>query len=192
MKFYKIITYLCIVLLNYSCATLKKNEIIENKVELTRENLNLIDGTYKIDENKYLSYSDYFLGSFCTNKESKLVYKIRKKSGIEPLFFITLSVLNKNKIKAKLKINNSVLKTYTIRGKIKNGYFEQNRKGYILPALLINEFQSYKFRIGLLNDGNIITDSKKVDFGTVYFFSPFNNSGSNYNLRHNRILNLKK
>jgi len=101
--------------------------------------------------------------------------------------------LNKNKIKAELKVNNNILKTYTIKGKIKNGYFEQNRKGYILPALLMNEFHSYKFRIGLLNTTTIIiTDFKKVNFGTVYFFSPFNDSESKYNLKHIRILNDKK
>ncbi len=191
MRFHKIILYLCIILLNYSCATLKGSEIVNNKVELTKENLNLINGNYKINEKEYPSYLNYFLGSFFTNKESILVYKIKKKTDVKPLFFMTLSVLNKNKIKAELKINDSILKTYTIKGKIKNGYFEQNRKGYILPALLFNEYHSYKFRIGLLNNGNIMTDSKKVNFGTVYFFSPFNDSGSNYNVKHIKILNQK-
>lgn len=192
MRFHKITTYLCVILLNYSCATLKETKIVESKIELTKENLNLINGIYRINDNEYPLYLDYFFGSFFTNKESMIVYNIKEEARVEPLFFINLSVLNKNKIKAQLKVNNTVLKTYTIKGKIKNGYFEQNRKGYILPALLINVFHSYKFRIGLLNDRNIITDFKNIDFGTVYFFSPFNNSKSKYNLKHTRISNHKK
>jgi len=70
MRSHKIILYLCIIFLNYSCATLKDSEVVKSKVELTKENLNLIDGTYKIDENEYPSYLNYFLGSFFTNKES--------------------------------------------------------------------------------------------------------------------------
>ncbi len=186
MNLYKLIFYLSFLLLNYSCATFKENKIIENKIDLNNKNLKLINGTYKINKNQKPYYLDYFWGAFYTMKEWKAVYNMKLKKA--PSYFITLKAVNENTIYATLKVNNNFLKSYIIRGKIKNGYFEQNRQYYFIPALIFNEFYSYKFRIGLLKNYDLITDCKKIDFGTVYFFSSFNNSAYDYNVRHCKVL----
>ncbi|WP_158974962.1 hypothetical protein [Cellulophaga sp. L1A9] len=157
----------------------------EHQIKLTNENLHLINGTYENNERMSPPYLDYFWGSYLKNKEFKVVSK--KVFQEKNPYVVTLKVVNKKKVNATVKIKGSILKTYTIRGRVKNGYFEQNRKMYILPALLINEYHSSKFRIGLLEDHKLITDFRKIEFGTVYFFKPYENSTSYYNLPHNSI-----
>ncbi|MFI8605196.1 hypothetical protein ACIGCP_12080 [Cellulophaga baltica] len=184
-SFLKHVACWCMLLFICSCATLKKTALAPNQIELTAENLYLINGTYENNTSEGPPYLDYFWGSYLRAKEFKIVSKQVNKEN-KP-YLVTLKVLTRKKIRASVTINDSLLKTYTIRGKIKNGYFEQHRKMYILPALLINEYHSSKFRIGLLKDHKVLTDFKKIEFGTVYFFSPFNNSAAYYSLPHLRI-----
>ncbi|ADV48738.1 hypothetical protein Celal_1425 [Cellulophaga algicola DSM 14237] len=179
----KMMLYGYILILISSCATLKKNEMAEHQIELTNENLHLINGTYENNEHMRPPYLDYFWGSYLKAKEFKILSK--EVTEEKNPYLITLKVVNKKKINATVKIKDRILKTYTIRGRIKNGYFEQNRKMYILPALLINEYHSSKFRIGLLENDKVITDYRKIEFGTVYFFQPYTNTASDYNQTHN-------
>lgn len=188
MSLNKTILYLCFPLLISSCATLKSDQKVERKIELKTDNLHLINGTYQNNESNVAYSLDYFWGSYYKTKEFRSVYKLESEN--TPYYIITLKVLNKNKVNATIKVNDTILKSYVIKGRIKNGYFEQNRKWYVIPALLFNEFHSSKFRIGLLEDSNLITDSRKIEFGTVYFFSPFDNSESHYNVIHDRITPL--
>ncbi len=185
MKFINIILFLIGIVSLSSCASFKKSKLAENQTYLTNENLYLINGTYKNDEKRSPSPLTYFFGSYYKMKEYKSVYELvyEKKNP----YLITLKVLDKNSLKVEIKVADSVLKSYVIKGKVKNGYFEQNRKMYIIPALMYNSYHSSKFRIGYLKDKNIITDFKKIEFGTVYFFSPFNDSEKINNLIQTRM-----
>ena len=185
MKFYKLLPYLCLLLLISSCATFKSNEVLKNKIELTKENLHLVNGTYENNESEGAGYLDYFWGSFFKNKESKFIYHMELEEN--PCYYITLKVIDKKKIYATLYVNETLIKSYIIEGRIKNGYFEQNRKVYIIPAILLNQYHSSKFRIGLLKNNNVITDSKKIEFSNYYFFGFTDDNYSYYNLEHEKM-----
>ena len=60
---------------------------------------------------------------------------------------------------------------------------------YVIPMAVLNVAYTSKFRIGLQSNNNVITDFRKVEAGTVYFFHPFNNSGNLYNLEHKKVTN---
>ncbi len=185
MPLHKLLLYTCVILLTSSCATLKQTEVIENKIELTKENLHLLDGTYENNEAESAGYLDYFWGSYFKSKESRIIYDMKLEE--KPCYYITLKVINKKRISATLHVNETYIKSYLIKGKIKKGYFEQNRKGYFLPAILLNQYHSSKFRIGLLNNNNVITDSRKIEFTNYYFFSFIKDNHSYYNLQHQKI-----
>ncbi|WP_234418270.1 hypothetical protein [Aquimarina aquimarini] len=185
MKFINIIMFVIGIISLSSCASFKKSELAENQIYLTNENLNLINGTYKNNESKGSFPLEYFWGSFYKMKEYKSVYELVHKKKVP--YFITLKVLNENNLKVEIKVEDIILKSYVIKGKVKNGYFEQNRKMYIIPAIMLNSYHSSKFRIGYLKDNNIITDFKKIEFGTVYIFSPFSDSEKINNLVQKRI-----
>lgn len=188
MRIYKVTTYFCFFLVMCSCATLKNAPTVANRVELTTDNLHLINGTYQNNTTNTPYTSEFFWGSFFRKKESVVAYG--KDSKEKPPFFITLKAINKKRINATVTVNDSVLKIIKIRGRIKNGYFEQNRKMYVIPIAIFNVAYASKFRIGLLSNSNVTTDFKKVEAGTVYFFQPFNNSGDSYNLEHKKTANF--
>lgn len=173
----------------YSCATLKNAPAAANRVELTADNLHLINGTYQNNTTNTAYASEFFWGSFFRKKESDATYSKDSKEKLP--FFITLKAINKKRINATVTVNDSVLKTIKIRGRIRNGYFEQNRKMHVIPTAILNVVYSSKFRIGLLSNSNITTDFKKVEVGTVYFFQPFNNNITSYNLEHKKIINYR-
>ncbi|MCL5244292.1 hypothetical protein M4I21_00620 [Cellulophaga sp. 20_2_10] len=187
MRIYKITTYIFVFLAMCSCATLKKAPEVKNRIELTENNLHLINGTYQNNNKNPANASEFFWGSFFRRKESDAIY--HKDSKDDPIFLITLEAVHKKRINATVTVNDSVLKTIKIRGRIKNGYFEQNRKMYVIPMAVLNVAYTSKFRIGLQSNNNVITDFRKVEAGTVYFFHPFNNSGNLYNLEHKKVTN---
>ncbi|MEP0211596.1 MAG: hypothetical protein ABJD66_00155 [Cellulophaga sp.] len=188
MRIYKTITYFCFFLVMCSCATLKNTPTAANRVELTADNLHLINSTYQNNIKNTTYASEFFWGSFFSKKESDAVFGNESKE--KPPFFITLKAVNKKRINATVTVNDSVLKTIKIRGRIKNGYFEQNRKMYIIPIAIINVAYSSKFRIGLMSNSNVTTDFQKIETGTVYFFHPFNNNIASYNLEHKKTANF--
>lgn len=104
-----------------------------------------------------------------------------------PSYNITLKVIDKKKIQPTLYVNETFIKSYIIKGRIKNGYFEQNRKVYIIPVILLNQYHSSKFRIGLLKNNNVITDYKKIELSNYYFFGFTDDNYSYYNIEHQKV-----
>ncbi|SFW24017.1 hypothetical protein [Cellulophaga fucicola] len=185
MNLYKITTYLCFLLLICSCAPFKKVKTPDNTIQLTKDNLHLIDGTYQNNIENPAYSLELFWGSFYTRKEQESVYNLVYKEK-EP-FLITLKSVSKKRLNVTITVKDSILKSFDIKGRVKNGYFEQRRITYAIPTIFVNKYYSSKFRIGLLNRNTIITDFKKTDIGTVYFFYPFNNSSNNYNIEHKKV-----
>jgi len=179
--FEKIPLLLLICITLNSCASFKHHQIRQDQTYLNSENIHLLNGSFQ--NNKKNTPRSYFWGSYITTKYFDVLRKIKDKT-----ILVNLKVLNNKKIEVKIVADNTVLKSYVIKGKIKKGYFEQRRKLYLIPALLYNEYHNSKFRIGLLNDNNIVSDFKNIEFGTVYFVQPFNSGYSNSDVIHERIL----
>ncbi|WP_148267929.1 hypothetical protein [Flavobacterium branchiophilum] len=171
--------YCCI---NFSCVSLKKLEQNDKQVTLTKSNLNLLNGTYQNNNENYDIEYEYFWGSFLRSSEFKKAYLLANKG--KRNYIVSINVISEKKINIEISINGEVIKSKIIKGKIKNGYFEQNRKLFTIPALLVNVFHNSKLRIGLLNNGNIITDKKSIEFGTYYFFYPFLEKKNYINQEH--------
>lgn len=122
-----------------SCATFRDSKIAENQKELTKENISQINGMYINNAKSIAVPMDYFWGSYYRNKEYHSVYKSISENNP---YYISLKAINDRKIRAEIIVNGTILKLYEIKGKIRNGYFEQNRKTYIIPALLANIYHS--------------------------------------------------
>ncbi|CAM3768765.1 Lipoprotein [Flavobacterium branchiophilum] len=178
-KILLLLIYCCI---NFSCVSLKKLEQNDKQVTLTKSNLNLLNGTYQNNNENYDIEYEYFWGSFLRSSEFKKAYLLANKG--KRNYIVSINVISEKKINIEISINGEVIKSKIIKGKIKNGYFEQNRKLFTIPALLVNVFHNSKLRIGLLNNGNIITDKKSIEFGTYYFFYPFLEKKNYINQEH--------
>jgi len=182
-----LIIFTCLI--NTSCASFRENSANKNLIELSTENISLINGVYLNNTDKKVLPSDYFWGANYKMKEYESVYKLVYEKNYP--YYIKLKALNDRQIEITIIVDDKILKSYTINGKLKNGYFEQNRKMYIIPALIINVYHSSKFRIGLLNNGNLVTDYRKIEFGIVLtppFY--FNNTENSQNIEHKKLSEL--
>ena len=190
MNYVKFVFLIFCLSIFLSCASFKDNIRSEDLVELKESNLNLLNGIYQNNDEKRPSPLEYSWGSFYKMREYSSVYELvyeQKKP-----YFISLKVINKKKIEIKVIVDGRILKSYIIKGQLKDGYFEQNRKMFIIPLLILNVYHSSKFRIGLHENGNTVTDFKKYDFGTYYFINPHNNNETYMNIEHKRIHNFNK
>ncbi|WCM42684.1 hypothetical protein MG290_03120 [Flavobacterium sp. CBA20B-1] len=175
------LTLLCSLLLLASCATFHKVENPTNHVALTPENLSALNGTYLTDTLAIMYHNDILWG-----KTSFFNPEMHQTVKNKPLY-ATLKVVNSKKINVRLHTDDSLtLKTYDIKGKIKNGYFLQRQKFVVVPAIFINKWYSGRFRLGLLSNQNVSTQYHTKDFGTVYFFAPYNNSEKPKAIEHFR------
>jgi hypothetical protein len=187
---FKISKYLLIVILiceiNISCSSFNKIEDNKEKIHLTKENINLIDGVYLNNANVKVFPMDYFWGKNYKNKEYESVYKLvyeQKKP-----YFIKLKALTEKQIEITIYVENEVLKSYILKGKLKNGYFEQSRRMYIIPMVIFNMYHNSKFRIGKLKNENVITDYNEKSYAH-YMFKFKNNSQNLVNIEHVKLKN---
>ena len=94
----------------------------------------------------------------------------------------------KKKIEITIYVENKVLKSYILKGKLKNGYFEQSRKMYIIPMAIFNMYHNSKFRIGKLKNDNLITDYSEKSYAH-YVLGFKNNSKNLENIEHTKLNN---
>ncbi|MFV0304163.1 MAG: hypothetical protein ACK5IC_01615 [Moheibacter sp.] len=171
-----LMTFLLPLLIINSCTTFRDIETEREIIILTKNNLELLNGKY--NNQNYIPPISAVRKTFSSNNNGV--------GGAIGEHFIELQVLSPKKINANIWIENSVVKTFKLRGKIKNGYFELRRKNFVFPLIYVNIFQNSKFRIGILKNMNIITDYREIEFGTVYFLSPFSNNYETLNSVHPR------
>ncbi|TDX87292.1 hypothetical protein [Epilithonimonas xixisoli] len=175
------ITLLCSLFLLCSCATFPKTEVLANHVALSPENLSAINGTYITDSTAIKHQNEILWG------KSSVVTAETYKTFTENPVYATLKVVDSKTINVQIHTQNQTLKTYQIKGKIKNGYFVQRPKFYAIPAIFINAWYSGRFRLGLLENQNVSTQYATKDFGTVYFAYPYNNSETPNAIEHLRV-----
>lgn len=106
-----------------SCATLKSDKFVDGQIELTKENLNLLNGNYsRIPVNQSEKREGDLFWNF-TNRG----YNV----GADSLCSVKIRVVNENRLDITLLKNDSIIKSKVVKGKLKNGYFEIKRRVFL-------------------------------------------------------------
>lgn len=171
--------YLLIISVLTSCATLKLDKLVGGQIELTKENLILLNGKYnRISTRETESETgDLFWNLFTKG------YNI----GDKKLCNIELKVIDEKNIEVTLMKNDSLIKSKVLKGKIKNGYFEFKKRVFILPTIFLNTFRTTKFRVGILENYNLTTDYNQISFGTGFVIIPFYEKENEKNFEYDKI-----
>jgi len=166
-----------------SCASLKKSVDTGNRIVLTDSTLSLIEGRYEREsvqlEKDSFPVADLYWNLYA-NTYSFIFGNDKGLNQKGDTNFIELKVLNKNEILAVYASSSEILTSKVLKGKVKNGYFVFKRKYLFIPFVFANIYRNTKFRIGLLNDMNLIADYKEIGFATFYVILPdFRNISEN-------------
>ncbi len=167
-----------------SCASLKSDKFVDGQIELTKQNLTLINGKYARNP---VNQSENWKGDLFWN-----FYTRGYNVGADSLCAVELKVIDEKHLDVTLMKNDSIIKSKVLKGKIKNGYFEMKRRVFFVPALYLNVFRTTKFRIGLLENENLTTDYKQVAFGTGFFVIPFFNKEKEFDFEFGKIDSAEK
>lgn len=173
---------ICILFTVSACATLKTSPISEHRIKLSEDSLALLNGTYsRTSLTKFNTATGDLFWNFYTRG-----YAIESDS----LYAVTIEVLDATHINVSLFENDRMLRSKTLRGKLKNGYFEMRLRKFILPAVYLNCCRSTKFRIGLQENMHLITDYEQISWGTGFVLIPFYNKETAFNIEYERIAEL--
>lgn len=148
-----------------SCATLKSDKYVDGQVELTKENLNLLNGKYS---RQHLNPLEKRKGDLFWN-----FYTRGYNVGADSLCSVSIKVVDERSLYVTLLKNDSIIKSKVIKGKLKNGYFEMKRRVFFVPTIFLNIFRTTKFRLGLLENQNLTTDYNQIAWGTGFVIIPF-------------------
>ena len=170
------------LLLFTSCSSLRECLNNEQRVMLNESNFGLIEGKYSIHsvDNKgsfglpgLIFAGGYKMFNSYVNKPDSLVYvefKVQNKKNLVMYYFAT----------------DSVIKTTKIKGKLKDGYFILNQSHVFLPFIFTNLYRNRQFRIGLLDNGNLITDHNQISLGTTFVIIPFYDNDKSFDIEFER------
>jgi len=161
----KPLNFLLLITILTSCATLKSDKYVDGQIELTKENLNLLNGKYSRNP---VNQSEKWKGDLFWN-----FYTRGYNVGADSLCAIKLKVIDEKHLDVTIMKNDSIIKSKVLKGKIKNGYFEMKRRVFFIPTIYLNVFRTTKFRIGLLENENLTTDYKQIAWGTGFVIIPF-------------------
>ena len=173
-----------------SCASLKKNVDTGNRIIITDSTLKLIEGRYERESVQLRKDSfpvaDLYWNLYA-NSYSFIFGNDKGLNHKSDTNFIELKVVNENEILATYTSGSEVLTAKVLKGKVKNGYFVFRRKYLFLPFVFANIYRTTKFRIGLLNEGDLIADYKEIGFATIYVIFPDFRNISENDIIFNRI-----
>lgn len=172
----RLLFFLSSIILFISCASFRDFENKENLKILTKENLELLNGSYA-NTSRIPTINDY----------EDIFSDKRRKEEVIGEYYSLVKVIDHKSIRVDICKGDTIKNTFKLRGKIKNGYFELRRKYFFLPAILVTGYSSAKFRIGVLKDNTLVTDSKNISFGLVYFVYPYSEVTEKADVKHKRI-----
>jgi hypothetical protein len=161
-----------------SCSTLKKANINERIINLSLENRELIDGKYNVNS---LNSQNGIEGDLYWNIFDKGYNKL------DTIEFIEFRTIDDRQILVNHYDGETIVKSKIFKGKYKNGYFQFKRKWLVIPGIFVNLYRNRIFRIGVLTNGNIITDYNQISFGTVVFIWPFFERKQKFNFEFKKI-----
>jgi hypothetical protein len=105
----------------------------------------------------------------------------------DSISYFEIKALANNKLSVLYWDNNHIVKSKIFKGKIKGDYFVFRRRFLIIPLIGVNLLRNRKFRIGLLSNGNIITDYNQISVGSFYVILPFLERRKYYGVEFERI-----
>lgn len=161
-----------------SCSTLRKAHRNEQIINLSSENRELINGRYNVNS---LINQDSVEGDLYWNIFDR---GYNKSNTVE---FIEIKAIDSNKILINHYDGDSIVKSKVFNGKYKNGYFQFKRRWLVIPGIFVNLYRNRMFRVGILVNGNIITDYNQISLGTVVFIWPFFENKREFNFEFEKM-----
>jgi len=161
-----------------SCSSLKGTVDSENRISLSDSTLKRLAGKFKSSS----TLPD-------TTLEANLAWDVFDW-GYNPktrFDYIEIKPVANNKLLIEYWDSTTLIKSKIFKGKFKNGYFIFKRKYLVIPAVLANLFRARSFRIGLLPNGNLITDYKQVSGGSFYVLLPYLNKNKEYAVEFEKL-----
>ena len=155
----KIILFFTCSLTLTSCITLQRPNLDKQKVELTKNNFDQLNGDYDLKSKDNSNYRLPFalIYNHCCGYDTIIDQGDR----------VSLQVLTKNRIRITIVDDNEIVKTKILKGDIKDGYFEYNSIHLSSFWVLLNAYTRKKMRIGLLPDGSLVVDVARVSWGLL-------------------------
>jgi len=99
---------------------------------------------------------------------------------------VTIAAIDERHIKVMLYNGDSLIKTRVIKGKIKDDYFTFKQRSISPFWFIINGFGKNKTRLGLLNTGDLIVDSRSVIVATLIILPFSGGRKEEYNMIFNK------
>lgn len=175
-----IFTIIGIVMGFSSCVMLKPLPLkpVDNKQPIQimeQNNLRQFNGVYElhsIDSNTTLEYTFTY----------KSLFNRQQLPGFND--YMQLSAIDEKHMSATLYVNNKIVKSKKIKGKIRNNYFEFHSSCFSLKYVFFL-YRQQTNRLALSKDGNLLLDTNKGGIG-FFLILPIPFSGSSmdeYNLQ---------
>ena len=183
MNYRVIILYLLTVVSITSCSSLRKSVNNKDRVVLNHSNFKLINGKYSVKaiDNK----GSFDLTSCFFNNNYKYIFSDYSCS--DSLCSVQLEVLDEKTLNISYVTEKSTIKKRKVNGKLKDGYFLLKQSHLFLPLIFTNLYRNRQFRIGLLNNGNLITDHNMISLGSVLVIVPFYLNEKNFDVEFERM-----
>jgi len=164
-------TWLLIVatLLLASCTTFKDSSSTD-RLYLEKQNLHALEGVYASTELTPPTYSDgtpkgiLFSGDFLNKLYS--YNTVKAVSNAPSNYSFRVAVVDENKLAVSLLKDSIVVKSKTIRGKLKNGYFYRRKALLVMPFVgVLYGYTAHRQRIGIENETLIVDLRDNVYMG---------------------------
>jgi hypothetical protein len=164
----KIVYSIALISVLSSCATFYPDNFQPGQIPIHKENLQMISGRYKRTTINPLYKNRGGGDLFWT-----LIRKSNHMVENDTQCVVELYPINTKRLRVIYLKNDTIIDSRILKGKVRDGYFELRRKTLVIPAVFFNICRTTKFRIGLLENGNMTTDYKEVAFGTALILIPF-------------------
>lgn len=161
-----------------SCSTLRKTLENEQIINLSSENIELINGRY--DVNSLINQDSI---------ESDLYWNIfdRGYNKTDTIEFIEFKAIDNKRLLVNHYDGDSIVRAKIFKVKYENGYFQFKRRWLVIPGIYVNLYRNRMFRVGLLENGNIMTDYNQISLGTVVFIWPFFEHKQEFNFEFEKL-----
>jgi len=162
-----------------SCSTLRYSALDNNQVELNKDNLELLNGCYK-------RFPDDTCNGDARDMQRLMALKLLDQDRKNE--YVKFGVVDETHLKYEYFDEGGLVYSKVIKGELKNGEFECNRRTRVWAIIVATVYIDSKVRIGVLKNRNLIIDAKCTDYGLCFFLFPaFPTSDKKYDQVFERI-----